>query len=270
MDKSQYLTTGELAKLVHVTKNTLFHYDKIGLFSPELVLENEYRYYSIHQLELLDAILMLKDLGMPLKDIKEFMEGRNPEKLLDLFEKEQKQIEMQMKKLKDQSSWLQKRGQKLKTCLEAETGEVFLQHQSVRYYVMSHIDKVTDTIFAEKITELTELYENRNYSIQYEIGYLQYDRDIRQGAYNNYQNVLLLMEHKPRGIPYKILSEGEYLTVYYKGHWRNIGEAYQKILFYAKEQNITLGEEYLEVYAMDLLAVEREEDYVTEISVKIK
>ena len=37
VDKSQYLTTGELAKLMHVTKNTLFHYDKIGLFSPRVL-----------------------------------------------------------------------------------------------------------------------------------------------------------------------------------------------------------------------------------------
>ena len=88
MDKSQYLTTGELAKLMHVTKNTLFHYDKIGLFSPEIVLDNEYRYYSIHQIEVLEAIIMLKELGMSLKEIQAFLSDRTPEKLLELFEKE--------------------------------------------------------------------------------------------------------------------------------------------------------------------------------------
>ena len=89
MDKSQYLTTGELAKLMHVTKNTLFHYDKIGLFSPEIVLDNEYRYYSIHQIEVLEAIIMLKELGMSLKEIQAFLSDRTPEKLLELFEKEE-------------------------------------------------------------------------------------------------------------------------------------------------------------------------------------
>lgn len=79
VDKSQYLTTGELAKLMHVTKNTLFHYDKIGLFSPEIVLDNEYRYYSIHQIEVLEAIIMLKELGMSLKEIQAFLSDRTPE-----------------------------------------------------------------------------------------------------------------------------------------------------------------------------------------------
>ena len=46
MDKNNYVTTGEFAKLAGVSKDTLFHYEKIGLFKPEIVCKNEYRYYS--------------------------------------------------------------------------------------------------------------------------------------------------------------------------------------------------------------------------------
>ncbi|MGM0851381.1 MAG: MerR family DNA-binding transcriptional regulator [Bacillota bacterium] len=37
MDKNlqTHLTTGQFAKLSGVTKDTLFHYDKIGIFSPD-------------------------------------------------------------------------------------------------------------------------------------------------------------------------------------------------------------------------------------------
>ena len=45
MNKDKYLTTVEFAKIMNVTKNTLFHYDKIGLLSPEVNLHNDYRYY---------------------------------------------------------------------------------------------------------------------------------------------------------------------------------------------------------------------------------
>mgnify|MGYP000269148540 FL=1 len=47
MDHNKYMTTGEFARRMGVTKNMLFHYDKIGLFSPEIVDTNEY--YSIYQ-----------------------------------------------------------------------------------------------------------------------------------------------------------------------------------------------------------------------------
>ena len=46
MDRNLYMTTGEFAALMGVSKHTLFHYDDIGLFSPEYVAENGYRMYS--------------------------------------------------------------------------------------------------------------------------------------------------------------------------------------------------------------------------------
>ena len=51
MDHNKYMTTGEFARRMGVTKNTLFHYDNIGLFLPEIVDTNDYRYYSIYQME---------------------------------------------------------------------------------------------------------------------------------------------------------------------------------------------------------------------------
>lgn len=90
MDHNKYMTTGEFARRMGVTKNTLFHYDNIGLFLPEIVDTNDYRYYSIYQMEVFDTIIILKEMGMPLNEIKEFMDHRSPESLMELFEKEDK------------------------------------------------------------------------------------------------------------------------------------------------------------------------------------
>ena len=62
MDRHEYMTTGEFASAMGVSKDTLFHYDDIGLFCPEKVSENGYRYYSIYQMETFDTIRMLRDL----------------------------------------------------------------------------------------------------------------------------------------------------------------------------------------------------------------
>lgn len=67
MNKESFLTTGEFARLAGVTKHTLFYYDEIGLFSPEVKTENGYRYYSIAQLDVFDVIYTLKELGCLLK-----------------------------------------------------------------------------------------------------------------------------------------------------------------------------------------------------------
>ena len=39
----KYFNTGEFAKLCNVKKQTLFHYDDIGIFSPEIKDHNGYR-----------------------------------------------------------------------------------------------------------------------------------------------------------------------------------------------------------------------------------
>ena len=77
------------------------------------------------------------------------------------------------------------------------------------------------------------------------------------------------MKHKPGGMSCHFMPAGKYLTTYFKGHWRNIGEAYRKLLAYADEHQITLAEEFLEVYTVDQLMAETVEEYVTEISVRI-
>ncbi len=73
-----YFTISEFAKLCGVGKQTLYHYDKMGIFSPEIIKENNYRYYSYKQLEVFFAINILKEIGMSLKDIKKYLDKRNP------------------------------------------------------------------------------------------------------------------------------------------------------------------------------------------------
>ena len=67
-------TTGELARLHGISKQTLIFYDKAGVFCPrEIDPHNGYRYYAADQLEMLDHILMLKDMGMSLQEIRSFL-----------------------------------------------------------------------------------------------------------------------------------------------------------------------------------------------------
>lgn len=55
----KYLKTGEFASLCGVTKDTLFHYDDIGLLKPARVGENGYRLYGLYQLDTFDLISVL-------------------------------------------------------------------------------------------------------------------------------------------------------------------------------------------------------------------
>ena len=89
-------TVGEFAKLYGMQKQTLIFYDKIDLFKPKIVDENNgYRYYTSDQLELLDSILILKEIGVPLKEIQSFLENRDNKKALILLKEQREKLKEQ-------------------------------------------------------------------------------------------------------------------------------------------------------------------------------
>ena len=54
-------TTGQFAKMFDIEKSTLHYYDKIGLISPQIKGDNNYRYYSWQQFDDITLILTLRE-----------------------------------------------------------------------------------------------------------------------------------------------------------------------------------------------------------------
>jgi DNA-binding transcriptional MerR regulator len=86
----EMMTVHEVSKLTGISIRTLQYYDKIGVLHPARYTEAGYRMYDHNNLEKLQQILLFRELGFPLKDIKNMMEdpGFDREKALD------QQIEM--------------------------------------------------------------------------------------------------------------------------------------------------------------------------------
>lgn len=67
----------EFSLLCQVTVKTLRHYEKIGLLKPAEVDEwTGYRYYSVSQMQTLNSIRLLKDIGFSLEEILELKLGQ--------------------------------------------------------------------------------------------------------------------------------------------------------------------------------------------------
>ena len=73
-----FYTTGQFAKLCGVKKQTLFHYDDIGLFKPARVDAKGYRYYAPEQYQTFLLISCLKEAGMSLAEIGDYLNELNP------------------------------------------------------------------------------------------------------------------------------------------------------------------------------------------------
>ena len=93
MGVSGYFTVNDFAKFSRTTKDTLLHYDRIGLLSPESRGENKYRYYSSRRLAIINVIRTLQRLGMSLEEIKALKDLRTPALADDVFERQIEKID---------------------------------------------------------------------------------------------------------------------------------------------------------------------------------
>lgn len=61
MEEEKLFRIGDVAKMFHISTGTLRHYERMGIVVPEYIEEKSgYRYYSIRQFEVLNAIRRLE------------------------------------------------------------------------------------------------------------------------------------------------------------------------------------------------------------------
>jgi len=95
------LTIGELANILNVNASTIRHYEKKGLIAPTKIDENNYRLYDFDKLDKMENILLLRDLDIPLKDLKELLENYSLEKYIEILRISRNNIEMNEFKIKN-------------------------------------------------------------------------------------------------------------------------------------------------------------------------
>ena len=66
----------EVARMSGVTSRTLRHYDEIGLLRPAYAAANGYRYYEQDELLRLQQILVLRELGVGLPEVRRILDAQ--------------------------------------------------------------------------------------------------------------------------------------------------------------------------------------------------
>jgi len=100
MNYKTKLKIGEFSKFMQVTVKTLRHYEQKGLLAPDEVDEwTSYRYYSIEQMQKLQAIRDLQRLGFSLDEIKELYEDGSHTPSIGQLDEKIKETEKQLKLL---------------------------------------------------------------------------------------------------------------------------------------------------------------------------
>ena len=262
--KEKYFTTGEFAKICHVEKHVLFHYDEIGLFKPAVVKENGYRYYSYHQYDTFAVIRTLKRLGTSLRDIKIYLEQRDPCRFLELLEEKQANLEQAIRGLENTREMI--RGLRFYTQQALEsTDAVTAVTLPPEYHLRSDLmEDATDRSFAMFMEAYIRFSNENHVSIQESVGNVISVEKIRQQDYLNYAYLYMRVREPVPGKTY-LRPGGRYLCAFHRGPYQTLPDTYRKLLNHARQHGITLGKYIYEEYLVADIAQKDEDSYITRL-----
>lgn len=266
-----FFTTGEFARLCHVKKQTLFHYDEIGLLTPEIKLENGYRYYSYQQFDVFSVIELLKEFHMPLKEIKQFLQTKSPEQFVTLFEEKKRELQQKMMHLKQLERIVDTKLAITKEGLATDFTKIRIQLEEEEVFFMSaNIKNTDDKTFLHAISELIEFVYNENLDIGYPIGAILQQEEIAKQDYENYVNLYTKIAPTKRHVPMHTKEKGFYVVAYHIGEESNKHETYERIQQYVEQKQLQLVSDAYEEYVFEEITVSKLENYVTEIKIRVE
>lgn len=272
MDKKLdvYFTTGEFAKLFGIKKQTLFHYDEIGLFSPALIKENGYRYYSYRQLYTFTMILTLKNLRMPLKEIKTYLDTRTPKTYIQLLEEKLSEVDTAIANLTKIKNRLTTATQNTTLALTTEHAKTVLVEQEEEYLIVSSdLSSATHKEFSYYMLEYLQFFDRYALTTYDSLGALIKFQDIANGLQDCFTS--LYAKTQDTTIPSVIVKpKGLYAITYHHGSFETTHETYKKILEFIQRHHLEVGEFFYEDYLIDDITSCNPSDFVTRIMIEVK
>ena len=206
----QFYQIHELAKLFDLCPDTLRYYEEKGLLHP-VRGENRYRMYGIQDVCTLNIIRALRELGLPTRAIRAYLERRSVGETLSLLDREEALLRRRM---------------------------------------------------AELEAALEEARARRAAAVAEEL------RAASRGVYNHFSRVFFLTEP---GLPYDdALPAGEYACLYYRGAYDHLEEHCGVLLAGIAAAGRRPAGPPLELYRVDAHDTNREEEYVTELQMRVE
>ncbi len=271
MDKKRkLLTIGQFAALHGINKKTLMWYDEVDLFHPARIdPENGYRYYSYYQSAILETILLLRELDVPIDEIRAFMKGRSAASMEQLLRKQIGELERKLTHLQAVRETLTYHCRNMQTLRTMDLSEIRIVRKDAHRLVTVDIDpemsfeKQVETIVAEtKKYQLRRLHD-ASYGTMIAVESLQ------KGDFTDYSKLFIEIPFPIRDDGLHIQPAGDYLRAFYQESPENAAACYRKVFDYAAAQELILYGSSYEIILNENV-IDRMEDALVQIEIPVK
>ena len=229
------LSIQEFSRISGVESSTLRYWDELGLFTP-LVRnpENNYRYYSTAQLLALNFVTTLSELEIPLKTIAELRKDRDPQELLEILEKLEHIMDMEMRDLRTRYSIIHTRRELINMGMRIDITKVSIELLDEKTMIMWPRNEYKDgetfiQPLAFHVSQITDHRINLSFPVA--------------GYHDNFDSFA-----KAPDCPNHFLSidpignytrkAGEYLVGYSRGYYGEVGDVAERMQKYVEENSL--------------------------------
>ena len=258
-----YYTIGDFAMMSNISKRNLLYYHEIKLFSPEYIGENGYRYYSVNQFEKLQLILALRELKVPIEEIKKYLLEINESNFEKLLIQKISSIDKQIKQLEHIKSLLNYKQKQIHLQYTTNLEDISIVEQETQHLsFITDLKNLTTENFNMIFKKLKSSGHNSIYTAQI------CSRTKLENEIYSEDNAEIFLKLKTKHDSTHKMAKGTYLRGFCTTGWDNLTYTYDKLFKYARNNNIAL-----DIYSfeedLNEFTSETNETYITQVLIKI-
>ena len=262
-DKS-HMSIKEFSRITGIKRENLRYYDKIGLLSPEYRGENNYRYYTRSQLNTAYLILSLRELGISIEEIKNYVDRRTPQGMFSLFKSQEKHILQEIKKLNRTLEIMQLYVNAANDALKYDENSIIIKYKNKEPIFSGPVS--SNNADDDYIVSFYNFAAKNGFDVGYPLGAivskenLESDEPLFASQYyfkvENHHN-----SYKP---------EGKYATLYGKCAYGESDELYEKLIKFIKNNKLRICGQAYEEYPLNELSIKDEQQYCVKLEIMVE
>lgn len=272
-NNTKYVRIGDVAKLYGISKQTLIHYDRIGLLSSSTRANNKYRYYSFEDLDKLEMILSLKSTGLKLKEIESYMKNPSVPASIELLNAQQKSLELQIKQMERVKEQITSKLDELDYIenMRLYSTPTVIEKEE-RYIISEAIDSSNDKTISGSIQRLKEYIESSDIHSRYLHffeGFMVSKNDLLTANLDQISKTFIFISKEQQNERSEVIPAGKFLMYYHFGSYQKTSNSYQEMLAYIAKNNLSIIGPSLENTVINAWSAKSVDEYVTEIQIPV-
>jgi DNA-binding transcriptional MerR regulator len=261
---------GDLSRLFHIGADSIRYYERLGLLHPVRDPKSNYRLYTVDDIRAMNTIRELLALGFHTDDIREFEAHRNLDAVTDLLTREIGAVDEKIAALQKTRTELSARLTSIREDLGRDcSGKIQLLTLPARPCLMITDAPMPDEMISYELARASEQFPEKIATIGccdcYTLDTSAMNAD---GSDYRTKNVFFYSPHLDLPSNYT-LPAGDYLSVCYRGAFRQSVDWVPKLLKTAEDQHLDVIGDPMEFCHIDRFETADQDEYLTEIQIQV-